>query len=47
MLLYAVCMVVCLLGSATADSVVDLTDDDFDSKVNSYDTALVMFYAPW
>lgn len=40
-------MVVCLLGSVTADSVVDLTDDDFDSKLNSYDTALVMFYAPW
>jgi len=38
----------CLLASfVNAESVVDLVDDDFDSKLNSYDTALVMFYAPW
>jgi len=32
---------------ATADSVLDLTDADFDSKLADIDTALVMFYAPW
>nr|CAG4641596.1 EOG090X0438 [Eurycercus lamellatus] len=38
----------CLLALAVnAESVVDLVDDDFDSKLNSYDTSLVMFYAPW
>ena len=38
----------CLLVSfVNAESVVDLVDDDFDTKLNSYDTALVMFYAPW
>nr|SVE73479.1 EOG090X0438 [Daphnia atkinsoni] len=35
------------ISSTSADSVVDLVDDDFDSKLSSYDTALVMFYAPW
>nr|CAG4649231.1 EOG090X0438 [Scapholeberis mucronata]SVE93541.1 EOG090X0438 [Scapholeberis mucronata] len=41
-------LVSCLLAVAVnADSVVDLVDDDFDSKLNSFDTALVMFYAPW
>ena len=41
-------IVSCLLAlSANADSVVDLVDDDFDSKLNSFDTTLVMFYAPW
>lgn len=29
------------------DDVLDLTDADFEGKVASYDTVLVMFYAPW
>nr|CAH0100437.1 unnamed protein product [Daphnia galeata] len=41
-------LVSCLLVlAANADSVVDLVDDDFDSKLASFETALVMFYAPW
>ena len=41
-------LVTCLLTiNVNADSVVDLVDDDFDSKLGSFDTALVMFYAPW
>ncbi|KAL5234942.1 hypothetical protein ACI65C_002352 [Semiaphis heraclei] len=36
-----------LLNSILADSVVDLSDSDFDSSVAEYDTSLVMFYAPW
>ena len=36
-----------LLSLASADSVLDLTDADFDSKLADIDTALVMFYAPW
>ncbi|KAE9531198.1 hypothetical protein AGLY_010404 [Aphis glycines] len=36
-----------LLSSIFADSVVDLSDSDFDSSVAEYDTSLVMFYAPW
>lgn len=27
--------------------VFQLTDDDFESSINEFDTALVMFYAPW
>lgn len=36
-----------ILNSILADSVVDLSDSDFESSVNQYDTSLVMFYAPW
>ena len=36
-----------LLSVVSADSVLDLTDADFDSKLADIDTALVMFYAPW
>lgn len=36
-----------VLGSVLADSVVDLSDSDFESSVAQYDTALIMFYAPW
>lgn len=32
---------------APSDSVVDLTDSDFSSKVNADSNWLVMFYAPW
>nr|CAG4640764.1 EOG090X0438 [Eulimnadia texana] len=44
---FTVFLLAALLSLAYADSVVDLTDDNFDAKINSYDTALVMFYAPW
>lgn len=27
--------------------VFQLTDDDFESSITQFDTALVMFYAPW
>ncbi|VVC29159.1 Hypothetical protein CINCED_3A021842 [Cinara cedri] len=36
-----------LLSSILAESVVDLSDSDFDSSVAEYDSALIMFYAPW
>jgi len=36
-----------LLGFVAADSTLELTDADFDSKLADIDTALVMFYAPW
>jgi len=36
-----------VVGVVTADSVLELTDADFDSKLADIDTALVMFYAPW
>ena len=26
---------------------VDLKDSDFEARLSTYDTALVMFYAPW
>lgn len=36
-----------ILNSILADSVVDLSDSDFEASVNQYETSLVMFYAPW
>ena len=40
-------LVVALSGLCLAEETVDLTDADFDSSLESMDTALVMFYAPW
>lgn len=37
----------CLLAGVLANGSYDLTDDDFDSRLASFDTSLVMFYAPW
>jgi protein disulfide isomerase family A protein 3 len=39
--------VLALISLVSADSVIELTDADFDSKLADIDTALVMFYAPW
>lgn len=36
-----------LLVYVGASGVEDLTDQDFSSRITEYDTALVMFYAPW
>lgn len=36
-----------LVASVFADDVVELGDSDFDTRIGSYDTVLVMFYAPW
>ena len=35
------------IAAVNADSVIELGDSDFDSKLADIDTALVMFYAPW
>lgn len=43
----ATLVLVQLINLAFAGSVVDLVDDDFSSRIAEYDTALVMFYAPW
>jgi len=37
----------CFLALVSAEYVVDLVDDDFEAKLSTYNTALVMFYAPW
>lgn len=37
---------VALAWSGEAD-VLDLTDDDFNTRVAETETTLVMFYAPW
>ena len=34
-------------GLTSAEDTVELTDVDFDSTLETMDTALVMFYAPW
>ncbi|CAK1602381.1 unnamed protein product [Parnassius mnemosyne] len=35
------------LCKAAEEDVLELTDSDFSSVISQYDTALVMFYAPW
>lgn len=48
MKVFSALFISCLLAlTVSAESVVDLVDDDFDAKLSSFDTALVMFYAPW
>ena len=37
----------CFASPSLADDVLELVDSDFDSTLESVDTALVMFYAPW
>lgn len=32
---------------ADEDGVLQLSDDEFDSSISSFDTSLIMFYAPW
>ena len=32
---------------AFANDVIELHDSDFDTKIRSYEVALVKFYAPW
>ena len=43
----ALLSVLLAVSMVSADSVLDLGDADFDSKLADIDTALVMFYAPW
>lgn len=38
---------VTLFGISLANDVLDLGDDDFNTKVAEAETTLVMFYAPW
>lgn len=36
-----------LLNFAFGDSVLELTDQDFTSRIEEHEAILVMFYAPW
>lgn len=47
MLFKSVIVFVTLFAFSLASDVLDLSDDDFNSKVAEADTTLVMFYAPW
>jgi protein disulfide isomerase family A protein 3 len=46
-MLVSVVLPLLLIGLAQAESTLDLTDADFNSKLADIETALVMFYAPW
>jgi hypothetical protein len=36
-----------VVGNVHAEDALELGDSDFDSTLETFDTALVMFYAPW
>lgn len=40
----AVCVAAALAGE---QDVLDLTDNDFSTRITEAETVLVMFYAPW
>jgi len=40
-------MALALATLTNADDSIELGDSDFDSTLENYETALVMFYAPW
>lgn len=37
----------CIVAFVAASDVVELTDNDFATEIERYDTALVEFFAPW
>lgn len=44
----AVFLAVIVAGvNAGEQDVVELTDNDFSTRIAEFDTTLVMFYAPW
>ncbi|KAF5294832.1 hypothetical protein FQA39_LY00316 [Lamprigera yunnana] len=43
----SVLIIIATTAFAKEEDVVDLGDNDFDSKMNEFGVALVMFYAPW
>lgn len=47
MLLKSVFVFVTLFAFSLASEVLEIGDDDFNTKVAETDTTLVMFYAPW
>lgn len=40
------CLIIYICNGKEED-VLELTDNDFESRLAEYETALVMFYAPW
>ena len=40
------CSLICL-SLATENNVMELSDDDFSTRIAGHETVLVMFYAPW
>lgn len=47
MLLKSVFVFVTLFACSLASDVLELGDDDFNTRVAETETTLVMFYAPW
>lgn len=44
----ALLLAVLAVGTLAGDQdVLDLTDNDFTTRIGEVDTVLVMFYAPW
>lgn len=40
-------LVISSIVALALGEVIDLTDDDFSTRVGEVETTLVMFYAPW
>lgn len=47
MLLKSVVVFVTLFAFSLASDVLEIGDDDFNTRVSESETTLVMFYAPW
>jgi hypothetical protein len=44
---YGLIVAALAVAGCTAEESVDLGDANFDSSLETFETALVMFYAPW
>jgi hypothetical protein len=45
--LFGLLIVALAVAGSFAEETIDLGDSNFDSTLETFDTALVMFYAPW
>jgi hypothetical protein len=45
--LFGLLIVALAVSGSIAEETIDLGDSNFDSTLETFDTALVMFYAPW
>lgn len=45
--IFILVLAIIAFANGSEDDVLDLTDDDFNTRIGETETVLVMFYAPW